>query len=865
MKKVILVDGNNLLFRSYYATAYSGNMMTNSKNFPTNAVYGFVNMMYKIIEEEKPAYIMVAFDKGKTFRHDKYDTYKAGRSEMPEELKLQFPKAKEILDAMGIKHYEIDNYEADDIIGSYAKLIDENEDFIGTIISSDKDLLQLISSDIEVKLLKSKDYIRMNRQGFIDTYGIEPIRMIDLKALMGDSSDNIPGVKGIGEKTALKLLVEYKSLDNIYSNIDNIKGSVKDKLLLYKEDAYMSFDLATIYKDVPLKLGFDELRYSNPNLERLSELYNELEFYSLLKKLNYTTVSSHDEVKKTINNDEVRIFTDLLDLSNITTPLSVYLDMDDENYHYASIKGMAIYNDKINGYIPYELLKEKPEFLTKIEKYTYDLKKVIVALKKCDISFRKCDFDLMTAAYILNYNVKDDIAYLANSLDYNIPFFSFKEVLTEKESARRSIEKARFIYEVREDFVNNINREDLGYLYSVIELPLSRTLADMEYTGIRIDKDILKEMRREIKDRLNVVSENIYSMAGMTFNISSPKQLGEILFDKMQLPYGKKNKTGYVTDAVVLNKLKNYHPIIDEILEYRMLTKLLTTYIEGILNASKKDDRIHTIYTQTLTRTGRLSSIEPNLQNIPIRYEYGRLIRKCFIPDKNCLIMSCDYSQIELRIFAHMSGVEELIKAFNNDMDIHTKTAMDIFKVEEGEVTKEMRRKAKAVNFGILYGISGFGLASDLGITPKEGSDFIASYLRTYPGVDNYMKSCIKNAHELGYVRTIMHRKRIIPELSNKNKIIVNMGERMALNTPIQGSSADILKKAMNEIYEYFKKNKLKSKMILQIHDELVFNVHKTELEKVKKVVKSIMENTYKLSVPLKVDIEVGENLYETR
>lgn len=860
MKKVILVDGNNLLYRSYYATAYNGNMMMNSKNFPTNALYGFVNMMNKIIDEEKPTYIMVAFDKGKTFRHDKYETYKAGRSETPDELKMQFPKAKEILDALGIKYYEIDNYEADDIIGTFASKISDNDEYAATIISSDKDLLQLITDDVEVKLLKTKDYIRMNKQVFIDTYGIEPIKMIDLKALMGDSSDNIPGVKGIGEKTALKLLTEYKSLENIYDNIDSIKGSVKDKLITYKDDAYMSKDLATIYKEVPLDINFDDIKYTNGDLDKINLIYNELEFYSLLKKNN--------EASKKIEKREeiVKIFEDL-DSINTTKPIAVYLDLDDENYHHAKIKGMAIYNSEISGYIPYDLLLKKPSFLTKIEKYTYDLKKLIVSLKKEDINFEKCDFDLMIAAYLLNYNVKDDISYLANSLDYEIPFFDKKEMATISflESAKRSIDKAKFIYEVRDNFLNKIRDEKIEYLYNEIEIPLSRTLANMEYTGIRVDKDILKEMRREIKTKLELLSNSIYNHAGEVFNISSPRQLGEILFEKLKLPYGKKNKTGYTTDANVLNKLKNYHPIVNEILEYRMLTKLLSTYIEGILNAVLNDGKIHTIYTQTLTRTGRLSSIEPNLQNIPIRYEYGRLIRKCFIPEKDFLIMSCDYSQIELRIFAHMAGIDELIKAFNDDMDIHTKTAMDIFKVSADDVTKDMRRKAKAVNFGILYGISGFGLAEDLGISPKEGKDFIEEYLKTYPGVSHYMKMCIKNAHECGYVKTIMNRKRVIPELNNKNRLIVNMGERMALNTPIQGSSADILKKAMNEIDDYFSKHNLKSKMILQIHDELVFNVHKDELMEVKNIVKDIMENTYKLSVPLKVDIEVGYNLYEAK
>ncbi len=857
MKKVILVDGNNLLFRSYYATAYSGNMMNNSKGFPTNALYGFVNMINKIIEEEKPIYIMVAFDKGKTFRHKKYTEYKKGREETPDELKKQFPVAKKILTALGIKYLEIDNYEADDIIGTISNMVDSSDDYQATIISSDKDLLQLITKKVEVKLLKSKDYIRMNEEVFKSTYGITPIHIIDLKSLMGDASDNIPGVKGIGEKTALKLLQTYPTLELIYNNIDNIKGSLQNKLITYKEDAYMSKDLATIYKNVPLNITFEDIIYKKENEDEIINIYNDLEFYSFLRKLPQKA-----STKEEITNESVNIISDISTL-NIIKPIGVYLELTEENYHRAKIIGMGIYNEEISAFIPYEELKKSPDFLTKIDKYTYDLKKVYVSLKKENIPLKKCSFDLILAAYLLNYTVKDDISSLANSLGYDIPL-SKKENNIEN-IAKTSIQKAKFIFEQREKFILKLIEEDLLYLFNEIEMPLSITLGDMEYTGIKIDTKVLFDMRKEIKAKMEAISEEIYKLSSARFNIASPKQLGDILFEKLKLPHAKTNKTGYTTDANTLNKLKSYHPIINLILEYRMLSKLYTTYVEGILNAVSDDGRIHTIYTQTLTRTGRLSSIEPNLQNIPIRYEYGRLIRKCFIPDKNSVILSSDYSQIELRIFAHISKVEELIHAFKENIDIHTKTASDIFNVPLDKVTKEERRKAKAVNFGIIYGISGYGLAEDLGITPREGKEFIEKYLETYPGVREYMNNCIAKAHETGYVTTIMNRKRIIPELSNKNKTIVNMGERMALNTPIQGSSADILKKAMNEIAKEFKLNKLKSKMLLQIHDELVFNVYKDELETVKKIVKEIMENTYILSVPLQVDIEVGNNMYEAK
>ena len=845
MKKVVLVDGNNLMFRSYFATLYSGSTLRNKKGFPTNAIYGFVNMINKIISEEKPMYIAVAFDIGKTFRHEKYDYYKGKRDNTPDELKEQFPIAKQILTAMNIKYFELQGYEADDIIGTFSKKCEQDDDFKALIVSSDKDLLQLITDQTEVKLLKTKDYIRMDYKTFYDTYGIEPIKMIDLKALMGDASDNIPGVKGIGEKTALKLLTTYGSLSSIYEHIDEIKGSVKDKLIQDKDNAYMSYDIATIYKDVPLNVELEELAYIPKDKNELYKIYNELEFYSLIKESNNKEENSNNiENINYINKSKQEINDNII---------SLYIDLDNNNYHNANILGFAIYNNSVSSYIPYTKDTDLSFLNKKI--YTYDYKRLYVSLKKNNLTIPTCLFDTMIGAYLVNYNIKDDISYLAKQMGYEIDNSS-------KENSE--INKAKFVYDTYNTLMDMMQKENVMTLYNDIEFPLVTVLAKMEMNGIKVEKEVLFEMKDEILKRIEEVSQIIYNMAGVEFNISSPKQLGDILFEKLGLPHAKKNKTGYSTDISVLEKLRDY-PIVEYIIEYRTLYKLYTTYIEGILNSISSDGKIHTIYTQTVARTGRLSSIEPNLQNIPIRYELGRLIRKAFVPLDNSILMSCDYSQIELRVFAHLSKVPELVMAFVNDMDIHTKTAMDIFHVKEEEVTKDMRRKAKAVNFGILYGISSYGLSEDLNIKPKEAKEFINKYFETYPGVKEYMDKEIEEAKKNGYVKTIMNRKRIIEELHSSNHVVRSMGERMALNTPIQGSSADILKMAMIKIDKYFEDNNIKSTMLLQVHDELIFNVIKEEEEEVRKIVSNIMENIIKLDVPLKVSIEEGNNWYEAK
>lgn len=870
MKKIILVDGNNLLFRSFYATAYQGVIMKNSKGFPTNALYGFINMMNKIIKEEEPNYILVAFDKGKTFRHDKYDSYKAGRIEMPDELKLQFPKAKEVLDAFGIKHFEIDNYEADDIIGTLAKIVDEEDEFVATIVSSDKDLLQLISDEVVVKLLKQSGHIMMNRDEFMKTYQVEPARMVDLKALMGDASDHIPGVKGIGEKTAINLLAKYGTLDNLYANIDSVTGKTKEKLLADKDNAYMSYDLATIYKEVPLDFTLEDCKYGITDKSQLANILEELEFHSLLRKLDLE--GSVEEKREEKEDTKELVIDDIEQFKN--KDFAYYLETRGSIYSKSEILGIGIYDGEKGYFINKDNIeKYKDIFSSDVWKFTYDYKKSLVVLNYLDIKFKNVSFDTMIAAYLLDYVVKDDISFVARSFDYQLPIYedtygTDKRPIEVEEERLKEIccQKAQFIYETRKRLLKELSDDGELDLFNNIEMPLAEVLADMEITGIKVDVNYLTNVELELKEKLEEKEKEIYELSGVEFNIMSPSQLSKVLFEDLAIPYPKKVKDNkYSTSKDILDKIIDFHPIVSKILEYRTLAKLYTNYAVGLKAEVREDGRIHTIFTQTLTRTGRLSSISPNLQNIPARAEYSALIRKAFVPDENSKILSSDYSQVELRIFASMSKATNLINAFVNNEDIHTRTAADIFKVDMSSVTKDMRRTAKAVNFGILYGISSFGLSEDLGIDVKTAKKFIDDYLETYPGIRDFQAKEIADAYANGYVRTLMNRKRVIEELKNKNYMIRSSGERMALNTPIQGTAADILKKAMVEIYREFNKRNLKSKMLIQVHDELVFNVLDTELDEVSEIVRDIMENTFKIDVPLKVDIEIGNNWYEAK
>ncbi len=859
MKKLILVDGNNLLFRSYYATAYTGKMMKNSKNFPTNALYGFVSMMNKIIAEENPEYIAVAFDIGKNFRAEKYDFYKDGRKETPNELIMQMPYARKILKGMGIKYFELAPYEADDIIGTLSKKVVEDPNFVATIISSDRDLLQLINDQVDMKLLKQKGHIRYNPISFFADFKIEPIHIIDLKALAGDASDNIPGVKGIGEKTALNLLATYKTVEGIYEHIEEIKGKMKEKLLADKNMAFVSKEIATIYNEVPLDIkDLEDLKFEPVESEELSSIYEELEFYSLLKKFDKKEkVNNLENIIKLENPEDLK-------LDNI---VSFYIEVDSPNYHTGNILGMALTDKENTYYIKKEFIKECiPKLKDKIL-YTFDLKKNMVSLHKLGISLTEVNFDLMLATYLLNYTIKDDIAYLMKPEGYEVELY--EDTIAKKNFELEKIIpeialKSKFIYDFRDKFVLDLKREDMFELFSTIEMPLISVLADMEITGVKVDRHILEEMKEELKIKIERISHEIYNLAGEEFNIASTKQLGEILFIKLGLPGGVKTQKGYKTDVKVMHKLLGSHPIIEKVLEYRNLSKIYSTYIEGLENFIYEDGRVHTIFKQTLTRTGRLSSVEPNIQNIPIRDEGGRKIRKAFLPS-NDSFLSADYSQIELRILAHISKSQELIDAFIHDADIHTKVASDIYGVPEMAVTKKMRSTAKAVIFGIVYGISGFGLGENLEISAKEAKKFIEKYYELYPGVKRYMDEIVAEAYQEGSVRTLFNRKREIEELNSSNFMVRQAGERIALNTPIQGTSADIIKKAMIDIYEEFKRLNIKSKLVIQVHDELIIDLIESEKELVTKIVTEKMTNAIKLSVPLKVSSDYGRDWYETK
>ena len=852
MKKIVLIDGNNLMFRSYYATAYSGSLLRNSEGFPTNALYGFVSMINKIIEEEKPEYVAVAFDIGKNFRKQEYDFYKEGRQATPEELKLQMPVAREILNAMGIKYLELEPYEADDIIGTLVHKVALDKDFNATIISSDRDLLQLINFETDIKLLKQTGYIRYNEQSFFEEYHIQPINIIDLKALMGDSSDNIPGVKGIGEKTALRLLEQYHTIDNLYDHIDEIKGSTHDKLVADKDNAFMSKKIATIYIDVPLEISLEDLKYVGCNPQELSKIYNKLGFKSFLSKIN--TISESSENTKYIKaNADINIVLD--------NEVSLIFEVNDEVYTNGSPIGAIVtdkmytyYFDKDNLYLLSNSLKNK-------KVYTYDYKKYLYFQNELESQVN----DLMIAMYLTGRNVKDDISFIANEDGYVVDtLHNLLKNYNEDSFIQNMIKKANYLLDIHKSVIDKLNEENVQSVYNEIEMPLIPVLSSMEKAGIEVRKDVLVKQGEEIEARLNNITDMIYNYAGMTFNIGSPKQLGEILFEKMNIGKGKKNKTGYKTDVDTLEKLSDAHPIIPLILEYRNLSKLKSTYIDGLIKYIKDDNKIHTIYTQTIARTGRLSSVEPNLQNIPVREELGRKIRMAFYPS-NDILLSSDYSQIELRILAHIANCPLMIETFKNDGDIHTKVASDINGVPIEAVTKEMRSKAKSVIFGIVYGISGFGLMENLHISKMEADYFINKYYEMYPEVKKYMDNTIKDAKEKGYVTTLFNRKRIIDELNNTNFMIRNSGERIAINTPIQGTAADIIKMAMIKVYNRFKELNLKSKLILQVHDELIFDCTNDEIELVKKEVKNIMENVVSLNVPLKVSSDTGDNWYNTK
>ena len=695
-------------------------------------------------------------------------------------------------------------------------------------------------------------------ESFKKDYGIEPIRIIDLKGLAGDSSDNIPGVRGIGEKTALNLLQTYGSLEGIYDHINDIKGKTKEKLETDKAAAFMSKEIATIYRDVPLEVkDLEDLKYEEKDNPELYEIYEDLEFYSFIKGLKKENVE--------VDIDFLEI-EDPVEIEN-SEEYAFYLELDGFNYHQSSIIGMSVATKEKNYYVKADLIADVLSFLNGKVLYTYDYKKAIVALKKVGITCPSVNTDLMISSALIQDGSKDDIAYYMVPNGYSVSFLEdvYKKWEEHKDTLPKEIAlKSRFVFDTRDRAILDLKRDEMYDLFTKIEMPLAPVLADMEMTGIKVDKNILDEMKVDYRGRIDTLTKEIYELAGCEFNISSPKQLGEVLFFKLGLPGGKKTTKGYKTDVKVLHKLMGMHPIIEKVLEYRNVTKLYSTYMEGLETYIMDDGKIHTIFKQNFARTGRLSSTEPNLQNIPVRDEEGRKIRKAFLPC-NDYFLSADYSQIELRILAHISGSKELQEAFINDADIHTKVAADIHGIKESEVTKKMRSTAKAVIFGIVYGISGYGLGENLEISSKEAKEFIDKYYELYPGVKKYMDDIVEEAKEQGSVRTLFNRRRVIPELDSPQYMVRQMGERIALNTPIQGTSADIIKKAMVEIARKFKEENIQTKMVLQVHDELIFDVIESEKAKVEKIVKEIMTHTIELDVPLKVSADYGINWYDTK
>lgn len=871
----MLIDGNSIAYRAFFALP----LLNNDKGIHTNAVYGFTTMLMKMLEEEKPTHILVAFDAGKTtFRHSTFKEYKGGRQKTPPELSEQFPFLRELLDAYGIKRYELENYEADDIIGTLATKA-EKEGFDVQVVSGDKDLTQLSTDKITVSITKKgiTDVEQYTPDHIQEKYGLTPEQIIDMKGLMGDQSDNIPGVPGVGEKTAIKLLKEFHTVENVLENIDKVSGKkLKEKLEEHKELAVMSKELATITKEAPIEVTVEELLYEGYDVAKLSAIFKELGFNSLLEKLDGAEDIAIEEVNEIVFEKADEITENML-----ADESALYIEILEDNYQTGEIVGIGLSNENGNFYLPLEVAQQSEAFKNWAEdetkkKRVYDAKRSIVSLKLRGIHLRGIDFDLLLASYLLNPSESiEDFAGVAKRHQYtNVKTDEAvygkgakRKLAEEAELSEHLARKAAAISELYEKVLQELDQNEQTELFYDLELPLALILAKMEYTGVKVDVERLETMKTELAGRLKEIEAKIYALAGEEFNINSPKQLGVILFEKMGLPAIKKTKTGYSTSADVLEKLEHEHEIIREILNYRQLGKLQSTYLEGLLKVVHKDtNKVHTRFNQALTSTGRLSSIDPNLQNIPIRLEEGRRIRQAFVPSEdNWVIFAADYSQIELRVLAHIANDENLQEAFTQDMDIHTKTAMDVFHVEAEEVTGEMRRQAKAVNFGIVYGISDYGLSQNLGITRKEAGQFIDRYLESFPGVKNYMEDIVADARNKGYVETLLHRRRYIPEITSRNFNLRSFAERTAMNTPIQGSAADIIKKAMIDMAARLETEGLQTRMLLQVHDELIFEAPEDEIEKLKEIVPDVMEHALKLSVPLKVEYSYGPTWYDAK
>ncbi|MBN8046230.1 DNA polymerase I [Paraclostridium bifermentans] len=871
-KTLIIIDGNSIVNRAFYALPD----LTNKKGLHTNAIFGFTNMLFKLIDTYKPTHISVAFDKkAPTFRHLEYKEYKAGRKKMTDELKQQLEPLKNLLDAFNINRLEIEGYEADDIIGTVS-LKAEQDGYKVYIVTGDKDAIQL-ASKTTTTLITKKGVGEVEEYDFNkveEKYGMTPTQFIDLKGLMGDKSDNIPGVPGIGEVTGIKLIKEFGSIENIIENIDSVKGSPRKKIEENKELAIMSKRLATIIRDVPIDFDLEKLEFGDYDKSKLIEVFNELDFNSLISRLDSdeevkVIVNKLEDVEEFINkarSSKKIILKTISKSGNILEKniMQIYLSVDGEELFWADESQI----DEIK-----ELLVDED-----LRVYGYNLKEDYIALRPYGISLSNIYFDIAIAEYLIDSS-SSNYTYDSIAMNYfGQKIKSSEELLGKGVKAKKyeDLEKeeldntigsiVQLVEKVTPKMEEKLVNMDMDGLFYHVEMPLVEVLGYMEYEGVMVDKDKLIELGEEFKISIDKLEKDIYNLAGEEFNINSPKQLGVILFEKLELPVIKKTKTGYSTNAEVLEHLSDKHEIIDKITEYRQIVKLKSTYVDGLINIINPiSHRIHSSFNQTITTTGRISSTDPNLQNIPVRLELGRNIRKVFIADKGFKLVDADYSQIELRVLAHMSQDEHMIDAFNHNVDIHTKTASQVFGIDINDVTSEQRSAAKAVNFGIVYGISDFGLAKNLHIPVKEAKNYIDSYLNTYEDIKSYMDSTIEEAKEDGYVKTILNRRRYIPEIKSSNTILKNLGKRLAMNAPIQGSAADIIKIAMVNVYKKLEERDLKSKLVLQVHDELIIECIEEELEAVSKIVKDEMEHAVSMDVNLDVDLNTGDSWYETK
>ena len=882
-KRLIIIDGNSIINRAFYALPD----MTNSEGLHTNAVYGFTRMLFKIIDDYKPTHISVAFDmKAPTFRHKEFSEYKAGRKKMPNELGQQLQPLKELLDTFNIHRMEMAGFEADDLIGTVAKKA-ENDDFKVYIVTGDKDAIQLASNKTTTLITKKGvgEVEEYNYDSVVERYEMTPTQFIDLKGLMGDKSDNIPGVPGIGEKTGIKLIKEFSSIENLIENTNQLKGSVKKKIEENKDQAVFSKKLATIITDVPIEISLDELSYGDYDKNAVIEEFKKFGFNTLIKQVlamdggNEESIVE-EKIELNINHlEDISAFKNEIEKTNklFIKTVSKVGNILEKNliYVFVSADGKNIY------YINDEELELIKDIISneEIKKIGYNLKDDYLALKPYDIQLNNMFFDIAIGEYLIDSKSSTSYECSDIAMKYLTKKIKSKEELLGKGAKAKKFsdleleelstyfgEILNIVYNVYPIMEKAFKEMDMEYLFYDVEMPLVEVLGSMEYEGMAVDKKQLEELGNKFKEIISNLEEEIFTMAGEKFNINSPKQLGVILFEKLELPVIKKTKTGYSTNADVLEKLRDKHEIIDKITEYRQIVKLNSTYVEGLSNIINPiSGRIHSSFNQTITTTGRISSTEPNLQNIPVKTEMGREIRKVFIAKDNCKLVDADYSQVELRVLAHMSDDEHMIDAFQHNMDIHSKTASQIFGVDINDVTSLQRSEAKAINFGIVYGKTDFGLAQDLNIPVPKAKAYIESYFANYDKIKVFMDEAIKNATDKGYALTIFNRRRYIPEINSSNFMVRNQGKRFAMNAPIQGSAADIIKIAMVNVFTRLKDENLKSRLILQVHDELIVEALEEEIDKVCSIVKEEMESAVNLQVHLDVDLNVGDSWFETK